>query len=420
MDTNIKSLENCKRELEATLDYHELIPHFEKALAEHKKSVTIPGFRKGKAPIQMIKKMYGDAIEYRVLEDIASDVFRNYIVENNIPMIGLGSITDMDYKPKEKMTFKVEFEIKPDVQLESYKGIELTKVKYIIDDSLVDEELQYLKFKNASFELDGEALDKEYMVTVDTSDLDEEGNVIEGKDETGLRFYLGSPHLSVEYAEAFKNIKENEEKIVDTKDKQGEARKVKLKCVKAEKIIYPDMNEETFKKFTGKDDIKSEEDLRSYLRDEISKAYDNITEQNIRNKAVQEIVKLNDVTVPDGYVDAILKGSLEDYKKQHSGHKHDTVLDEEAFMNRNRAEAVFSGKWFLIKEKLIEIEKIEVNDEDIRKFAEENAKLYDIPAEKLFEIYTGNEEIKKSVLDNKVIDCIIENANITETEEIKK
>ncbi|MDQ1265567.1 MAG: Trigger factor [Bacteroidota bacterium] len=420
MDTNIKNLENCKRELEAALEYHELIPHFEKALADYKKNVTIPGFRKGKAPLQMIKKMYGEAIEYRALEDIANNVFRDFIVDNKVPMIGTGSITDLDYKPGEKMIFKVEYEIKPDIQLENYKDIELTKVKYIIDNSLVDDELQYLKFKNAAFELDGQALDTEYMITVDTNDIDESGNVIDGKDETGLKFYLGSPYLAKEYADALTGIKENEEKIIETKDKQGEARKLKLKCVKIEKIIYPEMNEESFKKFTGKDDIKSEDDLMIYLKDEISKAYNDMTEQSIRSKVVQEIVKLNEVSVPDRYVDAILQDYVADYKKQHAGHKHEHEFNEEEFIHQNRADAVFSGKWFLIKEKLIEIEKIEVNDDDIMKFSEESAKNYNIPAEKLFEIYSGNEEIKNTVLNRKVIDFLIENAKITEKEEIKK
>ena len=69
MDINIKDLVNCKKELEAVLTYEELTPHFEKAMIDYRKKVQIPGFRKGKAPIQIVKKMYGDSIEYSALEE---------------------------------------------------------------------------------------------------------------------------------------------------------------------------------------------------------------------------------------------------------------------------------------------------------------------------------------------------------------
>ena len=418
MDINLIESENCKRELEAKLTYEELAPHFEKAVIDYRKKVQIPGFRKGKAPVAMIKKIYGDAIEYSALEDIANEVFRNYLIENKIPIVGSGTITDLDYKPKESLTVKVSFEIIPEVVLTNVKRIELTRTKYVIDESLVDEELQFMKFKNATFELDGQALDDEYMVTIDTVELDDSDNPKEGKEEKNLRFYLNSDYLSKEYRTALKNIKENEERELDSKDKEGNPVKLRVKCTKIEKVIYPEMNEENFKKFTGKEDIKTEEELRNHLREEISKAYNEHGEQEIRNKAVSEIVKQNEVLLPDRYVDSILDDYFKSYKEEHKGHGHD--INEEEFRKSNRGDAVFTGKWFLIKEKLIEQEKIEITDEDIMKFAEKNSAMYGLPADKLFEFYKENPDVRNSVLNNKVVDFLIENAKLTEVEEVKK
>ena len=129
MDINIKDLVNCKKELEAVLTYEELTPHFEKAMIDYRKKVQIPGFRKGKAPIQIVKKMYGDSIEYSALEDIANNTFKDYIIENKIQIVGMGSLADMDYKPKEKFTFKVEFETLPEIVLNDYKGFELKSIE---------------------------------------------------------------------------------------------------------------------------------------------------------------------------------------------------------------------------------------------------------------------------------------------------
>ena len=271
MDINIIDKENCKKEFDAVLTYEELKPHFEKALIEYRKKAQIPGFRKGKVPLDMVRKLYWDAVEYSALEEIANEVFKNHLLENNIPIFGTGSLLDLDYKPKEKLILKVAFEIIPVVELKQIKDIELTKTKYVVDDSLIDEELQYMKLKNATYEMDGKALDNNYMVTMNTDELDEAGNVIEGRSQKDVKLFIGSEYLSKEYYEGIKGLKENEERTIDTKNEQGEPVKVKLLCTKVEKIIYPEINEETILKMTGKDDIKTEEALRVFLKEEIGK-----------------------------------------------------------------------------------------------------------------------------------------------------
>ena len=77
-------------------------------------------------------------------------------------------------------------------------------------------------------------------------------------------------------------------------------------------------------------------------------------------------------------------------------------------------------KWYLLKDKFIEQEKLEINDDDIKKFAEKNASMLNIPVDKLVEIYKANNELNSRLLSNKVLDMIIENATVNEVEEIKK
>ena len=181
MDLKINELENAKKELEADLSYEELTPHFEKAFLGYRKKATIPGFRKAKAPINMIKKLYGEGIEYSALEDVANEIFVQYILDNKLDVLGKGAITDMDYKPKENLKFKVEFEVMPVIKIDHYKDLELKKTKYIIDDSLVDDEIEYHKLRNAAYEIDGIASDNNYIITVDLQNLDEAGNILIGQ-----------------------------------------------------------------------------------------------------------------------------------------------------------------------------------------------------------------------------------------------
>lgn len=420
MDLKLNDLENSKKELEATLSYEELTPHFDKAIESYRKKANIDGFRKGKAPVSIIKKKFGEGIEYSALEDIANEIFVKYVVDNKFELLGKGAITDLDYKPKENLKFKVEFEIMPEIKVDNYKGLELKKTKYIIDDSLVDEEIQYHRFRNATNEIDGVALDDNYIVTVDLQNLDEAGNILIGQSQKDLRVYLGNPEIYPEFKEGFKGIKEGETRIIDSKNAEGGNKKVKITCTKVEKLVLPEMNEEFFRKVTSKEDIKTEDDFKNEIKNELQKIYDGISLRRLHNDAVSEMIKSNDVPAPERYIEIILNGMVDDYKHQLPKQQLPKDFDRDEFNKEKRVDAILQSKWYLIREKLIETEKLEVEEADYKKIAEENATRYNIPADKLIEAYKDNEDVKMKILNDKVIDLIISNAKIDEITEIKK
>ena len=420
METSIKDVDSCKKEFSAELNYDDLKPYFDKALEKQRKTITIPGFRKGKAPLDMVKKKFGDSIEYSSLEDIANEVFINYIVDNKVPMIGRGTLLDIDYKPKEKMTFQINFEVKPELKIENYKGLELTRKKYIIDDSLLEEEINYHRLQNSSLEMDGEAVDDDYVVTLDVQNLDPDGNVIIGQGQNDVKVFLGNKELLPEFSEGLKGIKEEEERVLDTKNNQGEPQKVKLTAKKIEKVVYPEMTEEFFKKVTGKDDLKTEKDFRSTIKEELEKIYENSSKQKLTNDIINEIIKLNEIEVPDTFVNTILDSHVEDYKKKLPKGQKLTDEQVEQIRQERKVEAILQAKWFLTREKIAELENVTVEDKDYEEMANENAERFNIPADKLVEVYKNNKDLEASIVNNKVIDFLINNAKITEEEEVKK
>ena len=418
METNIKELENTKKEFEATLSYDELKPHFDKAVEKFRKKANIPGFRKGKAPLSMIKKMYGDSLEYNALEDITNDVFKEYVRENKVDIIDIGAILDMDYKPKETFTFKIAYETKPIVKLEEYKGLELTKMVYDIDESLVDEEIDYFRFRNATFEIDGQAMDDQYMITVDIQNLDDAGNVIEGETQKGLQIYLANPDIYPEFKAGFQGIKEGESRVVETKNADGGPKKVQVTATKVEKVILAEMNEEFFKKVMGKEGITTEEEFRNEIRKDIQKVYDDMSSNRMKNDIVNEMIKANDVVVPDKYVEYFLDDFVKEEKEKHKGHNHG--LDEVEFRKKKRVDAIVAAKWMLLREELLKAENIEATDDDFLKLAEETASRFNIPAENLLSIYKQNDDIRMRILNDKVLDFLIANAKVTEKKELRK
>lgn len=419
MDIKLNDKENSRKELEATLTYEELTPYFEKALEKYRKKVSIPGFRKGKAPLNMIRKLYGEGIEYSAVEDIAGEVFYKYITENNLDVISKGAITDIDYKPKEKLDFKIEFDVMPDVKIDKYKGLKLKKQTNKIDDSLVNDEINYHKFRSATYEIDGVASDDDYLITVDLQNLDESGNILIGQSQKDLKVYLGNPEIYPEFKEGMKGIKEGETRIIDSKNAEGEPKKVQISCTKVEKIIYPEMNSGFFKTVTGKDDLKTEEEFRAEIRNELQKIYDGISERQLKSDVVNEMIKENDIPAPERYIDVILDSMVEDYKSRYKGKKIPADFIEADFRNERRVDAIIQAKWYLIRDKIIEMEKIEADEESYRKIAEEFSGKFNIPADKLMEAYKDNEDIKMRILNDKVMDIIINNAELEEILELR-
>ena len=116
MEFKVNKIDAVKQEVEFELSYSDLAPFFEKAFTKYQKKAEISGFRKGKAPVSMIKRMYGDMIEQASLEDVANDIYKNYLDESHAKPLGEAEMVDMNYEPKQLFKFKIKYEVKPEFE----------------------------------------------------------------------------------------------------------------------------------------------------------------------------------------------------------------------------------------------------------------------------------------------------------------
>ncbi|RPI19377.1 MAG: trigger factor [Ignavibacteriae bacterium] len=413
MEVKINSIDKVKQEVEFEIPYSELTPHFEKALLKYKNKVNIPGFRKGKAPVSMIKKMYGDMIEQGSLEDVANDVFKEYLKNNEVPILGEGALVDMDYQPKELFKFKITYEIKPEFEVTNYKGIDVNKTIYPVNDHSIDDEIKYLRSKHVTYEEAQIAEDNEHVLTLDIQKLDDAGMPVIGQHDKDIKFYLNDEQLSPDLKKQLEGMAVGDERLltVTANEQQEKPDKYQAIAMKVEKVIYPELTAEFFKK-VYKDEIKDEAEFRNKIKEDLEKIYSNMTEQELKNNVISELVKLNDVPVPDVLVENVLNNNIEDMKTQHPKRELPADFNEAEYRKTRRADAIMQVKWYLIRDKIMEAEKIEVTDEDIEPLITEDAVKYNIPADKLRNIYKENPEVKYRLLDKKLMDFLIQNANI--------
>jgi trigger factor len=416
MPYNVNVISNTKQEIVFDIPQEELKPHFEKEYITYKNKTSIPGFRKGKAPLSMIMKMYGEAIEYESLEKIANEFYKNYLEESKVNSIGTGKLIDMDYKPKGNLSFKVEYEVMPELVLKDYKGIEVTKPIYEVNDKIVNDEIEYLKAKNCKYEEVQEAIGDENVVTFDIQMLDNASHPIVGQHDKGTKIYLKDKELNIELKKQIENIKLNEERFVKIpiiKDEKETIENYRFTARKIEKVIYPELNEDFFK-LVSKKEIKDEAEFRQVISEDLDRIYKNMSDRELRNNIISELIKLNEIDVPEVIIERTLSGYIEELKEQNPKRELPENFNEEDFKKEKRVDAILQAKWFLISEKIVDVEKIEVSDEEIENIAKIDAERFNMPLDKVIEVYKKNSDLTNRLLNDKVMNFLIENNNIKE------
>jgi FKBP-type peptidyl-prolyl cis-trans isomerase (trigger factor) len=132
------------------------------------------------------------------------------------------------------------------------------------------------------------------------------------------------------------------------------------------------------------------------------------------------MIKLNDIPVPDVLVENVLDSGIEEMKNQNAKRTLPKDFNEEEYRKTKRADAILQVKWYLIRDKIVELEKMEVSDEDLLPMIEADAARYNLPVDKIKSIYEKNADVRYRVLDDKLMKFLIDNAKITEKEKEKE
>lgn len=417
METTINTLGGWEQELDVTITAEELQPHFDKAYFKYRPRAEIRGFRKGKAPITMIKRLFGEQIEHDSLTDITNDLFQQIIKEKDIHPIGEQVLTDIQYERGQHLKFKIKYEIKPEFELKTYQGIHVEKPIHIVTDEEVEQELERRRKANHSAKSVEKVTDDEHIVTVDMQMLDSTGFPMIGKKNEDLRLYLSSVELPSELRVHLLHASVGDDKRIDLVSHDGQGKEVaerySVKVKKIEQIEYPELSDAFAKQIT-KGKVETLEEFRRTIRAEMEQVWTERGSQRVLDGIADELVKQNDFAAPETLVKGFLDSYIEDYKNQQTNKKLPPDFDEKEFRQQNRAYAIWQAKWLLIREKIIELEHIVVTDEDLEAMAEAESQRLKINKDRLTNYYKTSENMRDKILNEKVLRFLRDSAVITE------
>jgi trigger factor len=417
LEVTINMISDVQREADFLLNDADLQPHFEKAYKKHAPKVEIKGFRKGKVPMGMIKKMYGDAIEHEALDDIANDSFRTTMEERNIEPIGRPALVDMDFKRGGHFKFKIKYEVKPTIELKAYKGLRVEKLIHKVTDKDIDEETQRLRRIESS--LLGVTLvrdETDHVITADVQELAEDGMPLIGKKSKDAKFSLHDETLAPEIRDALRKAAVDETYRVRFESKHDDhehKHHVAISVKKIERVELPEFDDGFVKKVT-KEKVATKEEFLANLRKDLESYWVEQSERQVQDALVNEIVKSHDFEIPDALIRLYIESYLEDIKNRSKDRKLPQAFDMKKFYEANREYARQQAKWGLLRERIVEKENLNVTDQELEQLAEQEAPTLGMEKEQLLKYYKSYPGSTERVLSEKLMKLLRESATITE------
>lgn len=422
MKSKVKKLEGTARQLEIEMPKESIENSFNKIIEEIRKTANIPGFRPGKAPLDLVEKKHnGDAME-EVKRQLVPQAYQQALEEQNINPLSYPELSDINISLGGILTFKAKVDMYPKVKLCKYKNLKVETSKVEVSDKEGEEALNHLVNINAEFVTVDGALKKGDFGICDVETFID-GKVIAKKREN-MWIEVDKEASMLGMGEDLCGLKPSDEKDIDVElpenypDKRYAGKKavfhVKVKEVKERKL--PKINEEFAKKL-GKNDIKS---VREKINSQLKEKKEVNERINIKNQIMEQLIDKHKFDMPHSMVKRQLKVLLEKAENeliQKGVDKNEIETHKEQLKDKLQKEAEDKVRVYFILDEIAKQEKIEVNDEEIDNWLKNLAASYNQPVEDVKKYYEENSLIgglEEHLREDKTLDFLVSEADVKE------
>ena len=420
---NVKSIERKGNEATVVVEIDKELMEsgVNKAYMKARKSIQIPGFRKGKAPRKMIEAMYGAHVFYDDgLEEIFPEIYDFAIAhQEGFKAIGRPSLTDMQISDDNVVTLTLTTEVYPEVTLGQYKGLEVEKAEATVTDAQVQAELDRMAQNVASTETVERPAQMGDTANIDFEGFDN-GVPFDGGKGDNFDLKLGSGQFVPGFEEQVVGMSAGEEKDIDItfpedyhKELAGKAVVFHVKLNKVTETIVPEQDDEFAKDVSEFDTLEElKADIRAKALENAQKQIDSAFEQAAVDKAAENTT----VDMPKALVEAELDTQMERfaYQLQMSGYSMEQYAkmmggDVNTMRNAFRPAAEKQAKISVTLEKIVEVEGITASDEEIEAEFKSLAEQYQLEVDKVKEM-VPMDELTGSIKTRKAVKTIVDNA----------
>ncbi len=409
---------------------------FEKAVngayLKNKKDVYIPGFRKGRAPRQVIEGMYGKEVFYQdAMDELAPDAFEFGLKESELRIVGQPAISDVSVTDEKACEFTFNVTTYPEVTLGDYKGIEAVKTTETVSDEAVEKEIKAVQKRNARMLNVDRPAEMGDTVNIDFEGF-LDGEPFDGGKAEGHSLELGSNSFVPGFEEQVAGMSAGEAKDIDitfpenyTENLAGKAVVFHVVCNEVSAPEYPELDDEFAKDVSEFDTFAEyEADVRATLQKRMNDGNETLFKDEVIRQACDNMT----VEVPEVMYEAKVDEFLRNYASQFGMNNRNMSraemmklfgMNEETLKSSIRPAAEIQVKTELLLEAVAEAENLEPTEEELEAYAKKTAENIGATAEDV-KRYFGEDFIKSECRKEKAMDLIVDNAVAREPSEEKQ
>lgn len=363
---------NLKIQLTAE-DYQEKV---DKALKDMQKKAQMPGFRPGKVPFGMIKKMYGKSVLVEEVNKILVDAVYEYIKEKEINILGNPlpdneKTREIDWDNQTEFEFVYEIGIAPEIDLDLSEDIEVEYHKIKIEDKTVDETINDIRKRYGSMSTPESSESEDDVLFGEFAELDGDGHVIEDglknksnlyiqyvKDEETKKSLIGLKNGDTVDIDLLKSVENDTEMAsmlgVKKEELEQYGKNYRFTVERVSRMEPAEMNEEFYKKVAPDKEIKDEKEFREFIAEQLQNQYQADVDKNFKNEAIKTLLKKANLSLPEDFLKKWLIESNRDNKE---------ITPEQ--VENEFVSFAESFKWQLVENHLIKKYEIEVKHEEV-------------------------------------------------------
>jgi len=426
MSLQVEKLEKNMAKLTIETSAEEFDKAIQKAYQKNKNKINIQGFRRGKAPLALVEKMYGPEIFY---EDAANEIipaaYEKAAKESGLEIVSRPEIDVVQIEKGKPFIFTAQVAVKPEVTLGQYKGIEVEKKEVTVTDEEVMARIEREREQNARIiTVEDRPVQMNDIVVIDFEGF-VDGKPFEGGKAEGYSLAIGSKSFIDNFEDQLIGKSAGEEVDVNVtfpedyhvKDLAGKPALFKVKIHEIKYKELPELDDDfaqDVSEFDTLDEYK--ESIRATIKETKEKELKTARE----NEIIDKIIENASMEIPEPMIETQVGQMAEDFaqRMRYQGLSMEqyfqfTGMDAQKFFDSLRPQALKRIQTRLVLEAIVKAENIEVTDEELEKELNEMASMYKMEVDKVKEILgeSGIENVKADVAVQKAVDLVVNEAN---------
>lgn len=423
MKAHIEEINSVQKRIKIECGKDDVNSAFDTVFRDVRKKAKIHGFRPGKAPLGMIKNLYGDSIAAEVADKLIRQYLFTAIQEHSVEPISQPVLEANELPQQDKVySFSAVVDLMPQIELTGYTDLDLSFKPVEVNDQAVEAEIKGISRQQAKTQSaeEGSAAKEGQMVEFD-QEASHEGKEISDLNSKGNSVELGEGQMLPALEEAIIGMKVGDEKdakislpeAYNDKDLAGKEITLKIKLNSLQDVILPTIDDE-FAKDLG---LESLDELKTKVQERLNHQAETSKRNQLEAQIFEKVGAVNNFEVPPAIVDQVIDSMITDATKQMDEKQQREMKQDHEYRDQLKEDAKVRSRNTLILHEIIKSEKLEVSDEDIEANIQEMfaGSGEDIDAKVMESIKKSfNQQQKENLLFRKAIDFVIGKSKITE------